>query len=111
MGTSSALVTRSQLRSALARLVSERIYIQKSTLTCQSEKRGCYPALYRKLLLQTWIRGCDEQSRSSALRHTDDCAQSFTTPSASLASRLHAFATNLHEIMWANAAAEPYFIC
>jgi hypothetical protein len=36
----SALVTRSQLRSALARLVSERVYIQKSTLPCQSETRG-----------------------------------------------------------------------
>jgi hypothetical protein len=36
----SALMTRSQLRSALARLVSERVYIQKSTLPCQSETRG-----------------------------------------------------------------------
>jgi len=33
-------VTRSQLRFALARLVSERFYIQKSTLPCQSETRG-----------------------------------------------------------------------
>jgi hypothetical protein len=36
----SALVTRSPLRSALARLVSERVYIQKFTLPCQSETRG-----------------------------------------------------------------------
>ena len=71
-----------------------------------------------KLLLQARIRGCDEQSRRSALRHTvgdwpffwrlspsEERGQALqqtaepvpSPPSARLASRLHAFVTNLHE--------------
>jgi len=46
-----------------------------------------------KLLLQTWMRGCDWRSRSSALRQTDEYDSGLHDSECPLASRLHAFAT------------------
>jgi hypothetical protein len=62
--------------------------------------RGCVmaqPALFMKLLQQARIRGCDGQSRRSALRHTTEYAAGLYASERRLTSRLHAFATNLHE--------------